>query len=271
MTTSKTAPWVAGTALLSLAILAASWMFIVSPKRDAVAESQEQTEAEQSKIDDLELDLQSLKDDFENIQTFRDDLAALQIQVPAGTELAEFIRQLSDIALRTGVTVTSLTVASPTQTTGTASATAAGATVPAAQHVETAAQDAAAGQAGAATTDSAPAAAAVSPTNLYLVQIDIGTLGEYDPTMAFLAALQTGMPRLALLSGITATHKEAEGSSNGRPAVTDGALETQLVVYLMVLPDGTAAPPATGDLPVPSGQPNPFVSLGGPVQPAPTP
>ncbi len=71
MSTSKTMPWVLGTAVLALAIIAGAWLLLISPGLSAAADSRQQAESEQSRIDQLQLQLVQLKKDYANLDDFK--------------------------------------------------------------------------------------------------------------------------------------------------------------------------------------------------------
>lgn len=260
MGSSKTAPWVLGTAFAAVLILIGAWLLVISPKMASASDKREQAQSEQARIDQVQIQLVGLKHDFENIGVFRGKLKDLQVQIPTDEELSTLVRQLSTIATETGVALTSVAPNSPTAVVQ------AGSAAPAA---------------GTATTDSASAAGTPSETTpqtgqtagaqavrgFYAIPIDIIVVGSYANTVKFLAKLQTGSPRLVLVSELHATSQKAAGAQAGLPALADGDLQLTFTAYAFSLVDSlqpSAQPtqPATpAPLPVPAAQPNPFVPL----------
>lgn len=259
---ARKSPWVIGTVLLAVLLIAGAWFLLISPSLDEAASNRAQAQTEQDRIDLLEAQLASLQADFERIDDFRDELAQLRGQVPGGVEISELTRQVNSLATRTGVAVLNVTATSPVLVS---------VVDPEAQAAAQAAADAAADAAAAdeladPTTDAATPAPALPSTEYYAVPVNFVTYGDYQNTLSFVEALQTENLRLVLVTDVHATRLAATGSTGGRPAVADGALETRLSAYVIVVPsDGSEAddPEADDDvpsLPVPTpGQPNPFL------------
>lgn len=241
MKNTKATTWVLGTVLLALVLLAGTWFLAISPKMESSAEMRAQTESELAQVDQLEIQLAGLKADFENIETFRAELAALRVQMPTGAELATLTRQIDGLAAASGVFVTNV---SPSNPVAVVPPTAAAATT--------------------AETDTATTAeAAPSITGLYSVPIQVTVLGGYPQTLDFISRLQVQNPRLVLVVSFVSTAQDASGAQGGKPAVAAGDLETAISAYAYVVVDPTAdaaAVPSDEVLPVPSGQANPFAT-----------
>jgi Tfp pilus assembly protein PilO len=248
---SKSTPWVLGTAFAAVALLIGAWLLAISPKLAAASDERDQTQAEQARFDQLQIQLAGLKRDSQNIGTFQDELTGLQVQIPGDEELSTLIRQLSTIATETSVVVTSVSPSSPTPVVG--------AVAPAV---------------GTATTDSATAPQPKSDTaaqaagtqalrGLYAIPLDVVVVGTYENTVNFLDKLQTGNPRLILVSRLAALRQEAVGANGGLPALASGDLQLTFTAYAFAMPDPRkpVAAPTPAPLPVPAGQPNPFLPL----------
>ena len=82
MGSSKTAPWVLGTAFAAVLILIGSWLLVISPKMASASDKREQAQSEQARIDQVQIQLVGLEHDFENIGVFRGKLKDLQVQIP---------------------------------------------------------------------------------------------------------------------------------------------------------------------------------------------
>lgn len=258
---ARKSPWVIGTALLAVLLLAGAWFLLISPSLDEAASNRAQAQTEQDRIDLLKAQLASLQADFERIDDFRDELAELRGQVPGAVEISELTRQIDSLAARAGISVLNVSATSPTLVSVVDPAAQVQAEEAAAAAADTAAVD----ELAEPTTDAAAAAPPAPATEYYAVPVNLVTYGDYQNTLSFIDALQTENPRLVLVTDLHATRVAAAGSTGGRPAVQDGALETRLSAYVIVVP--TAGPEADeteveGDappLPVPAGQPNPFI------------
>jgi len=269
---SKTAAWIAGTVVVAFVIVACGWFFAISPLLESTADMQTQTASERSRVDPLEIQLAGLAQDFRNIKTFREELSALQVEVPAQPSLADLTRRLNTLAAESGVVITSLAPTTPIMVTppvvaappaeppaeGSASEDPVGAAGDAAGTVE--------GDAAVAAGDSASAPAAAAVTALYAIPIEIVTLGGYDQTLTFISKLQGVDARLVLVNHVMATAQDEMGATGGRPALAKGDLEMRLGTFVFVLvspevPTDGEVPAEPEPLPVPAGQRNPFVPL----------
>src|SRR5665647_507089 len=114
---SKTAAWIAGTVVVAFVIVACGWFFAISPLLESTADMQTQTASERSRVDPLEIQLAGLAQDFRNIKTFREELSALQVEVPAQPSLADLTRRLNTLAAESGVVITSLAPTTPIMVT----------------------------------------------------------------------------------------------------------------------------------------------------------
>jgi Tfp pilus assembly protein PilO len=244
MGTSKTAPWVFGTAILAVLMLIGAWFLAISPKLSAAADESDQTQAQQARVDQLQIQLAGLKHDFENIESFRTQLQDLQVQIPTDQQLSTLLRQVSTIATETSIVLTSVTASSPAAVVGTASADSATAAAPAA----------------AAATAPAPAQAV---TGFYAIPIEVVVVGTYPNTVAFLDKLQTGNPRLILVSRIDLVRQEVTGAQGGVPALAAGDIQLTFTAYAFAMPDARqpVVAPTPAPLPEPAAQPNPFLPL----------
>ncbi|MCV2394581.1 hypothetical protein OEB99_09710 [Actinotalea sp. M2MS4P-6] len=239
MRNAKAMPWVIGTILLSLVLAAAAWMLGISPMLDTASEARDQAEQEASRADQLEIQLAALKKDYENIDEFRADLAALQAQVPAEVDLEALTRYFNDLAVGSNVFVRTLNssmalavtgppVIAAAVTTTDAGTTDAGATTEGTAATDTTAAD---GTAASGT------AAATTVQGLYAVPFDITVVGGYQETVAFLKALQSDQGRLLVVNNIVANSLEEAAATNGTPATHKGDLETTVSLWALVLTD----------------------------------
>lgn len=289
MNTSKTMPWVLGAALLALAIIAGAWLLLISPGLSAAADNRQQAESEQSRIDQLQMQIVQLKKDYANLDEFKATLGALQTQIPPTANISELTRQLDAMAQATGVYLTSvvpstsLEVAPPAAPAPAADAGSSDGTVADGTSTDGTATDGTATDGTAtdgAATDGAAAPQAQpgpqAPANFYAIPIEVRLVGGYDATLAFIEQVQTINPRLLLVTSLALTGQtEASPAEGGRPALKVGDPETVLQAYAYVLAEtpvadleaataGTTDGSATDEtpaptLPVPSGrQPNPF-------------
>lgn len=261
----KSAPWIVGAVVVAFLAMAGAWFLAIAPRLDSAASMTDEASSELARVDQLEIQLAGLERDAANLADFRTELEGLREQVPADVELSELTRELQALATESGVQILSVTPATPTELVP--------AEEPAPPPVEATDGTTDGTDAGSATVDGTGGSEATTPTTpaaaqgvdgLYVVPLEIGTLGGYEETLAFLTRLQTGGTRLVLVSRITATSQEESGAEGGRPAVAAGDLELRFTAYVFVLTESDAdvvdEEPVDPE-PAPSGGPNPFEPL----------
>lgn len=259
--------WTVGTVFLALIISAVTFFFLIMPRLDAATEAREMAEQEQARIDQLTIELAGLKRDFENIEEFRAELAALRVQVPTEMLLNELTRQVEGLAIQAEVFPLAITPATPYDILAPK--------VAAPPPPDPEAEDGEAGdeaeepatEEGTAPTPQ-PDLGITLPPGFYAVPVQVTIIGGFDETVTFVENLQTTNPRLVLVNGIVGTVQEQKGAENGRPAVEDGDLETRLdfVAYVLLDSAGQVVEPGTEvetpALPTPGGgAENPFAPL----------
>lgn len=240
--------WIGGTALVSAALMAGTWLLAVQPTLARADETREQAEVTQGQNELLRAKNAQLAQDFANLPGYQADLDALRVGLPDSIDLSDYLRQLDAAALAAGITITGVEP-------GAAEAVpAVGAAAPA-----TPAPDATADPAGAGTPAAddvtAPDEAAPAPTaagavvpGFTAVPIKITVVGSFPAALAFLTNVQTTDGRLLLVSNLVGTGQADAEASGGRPATREGDIEMSTGGYLYVLTDpNQAATPAPDD------------------------
>jgi Tfp pilus assembly protein PilO len=254
MGATKSTPWIVGAALVSIVILAMSWLLAISPSMAAADESRNQAALQQDKNVVLKRQIATLAEQFTHLEEYKTSLAAIRAQIPQQSDLTAVNTELQGLAASAGATLTTITVSTPISFSpaGAPAAAAAPAT----------------GSDPTGTATAAPAATpatATVPAGVYAIPITIVLVGTYDAATAFLSSFQTGATRIYLATSIEATSQEASGASNGRPPLSKGDLELSITAYAYVMlgsaPAVATDPSAATVLPAPSGQRNPFVSV----------
>jgi len=264
MPNAKASGWAAGTAIIAVVILIASWFLVISPKLSAAQDDRAQTETVKQHTVVLSTQLATLKKQFDALETTRSDLAALRKQIPTSAQLTDYLRKLSDLATTHTVVITSLMpgVALPF--------VAAPAAAAAPKPTPTATAAAAAPAAPADTpTVTTPAAAGGVPC-LAVISVSITVVGTYPNILGFISDVQSTTDRLFLVTCLTATAQQKVAASGGRPPTAAGDLELKVDGLAYVLQDlrgvDPVTPPVTGSLPVPDPAKNPYVPLAGTSQ-----
>lgn len=250
MAGTKIKAWVAGTVVVCLLVLVGAWFLAVSPKlveAQDVRTSNEDALAQQTL---LRQKLATLKEQFENLDQYRAELAGLRGQIPADAQLSAFVREVEAFGAAHGVTVVAMAPGVP------AAPVAPPAVAPPVEQAtegEAAEGEAteASGEQAAEGVTAAPTEPPASPVPAGLVEISmsVSVVGPYANVTAFLTDLQTVGPRLMLVTSMSTTALDAAEASGGRPQTAPGDIEAIVDGRLYVLPPEAAAvaPPVDGE------------------------
>lgn len=170
MLANRTSRWSLGAAVLCLALVAASWFLLISPRRAEAVEIHQQTDQASAQAAQLRVQLAQLKVDFADLPKAEAELKAIRRQVPAQAQMPDLVRTLQRMAFRSGVSLDSITPAAPVL-------------VP--------------------EPGQAPAAAGAG--SLVSVPMALVVTGDYWEVSLFVKRLQTQMARSFLISSLTGT------------------------------------------------------------------
>jgi Tfp pilus assembly protein PilO len=273
MTRSKSSSWVVGTILVAAILAVAAWFLLISPVRSAAADITTQAQAVEDSNGQLQIQTHRLAEQYTHLDEYKNDLAALRVQVPSDAQLSEYLRQLDTIATERSVTLTSVSPATATAFAPPVAQSATETDVEGAGTTDSSNSDTSADAVTSAdaTDDSsspAPAQPASSaPDGMLAVPLSLTAVGTYDAMVSFLDALQSQTPRLMLVSTVSGIAQTDQAAGGGRPETSLGDLEINVTGYLYVLPDTAAAAPTPGStepsvLPAPVPGKNPFVPIG---------
>lgn len=188
--------WTGLALVLVLAIFAAGWFLLISPKRGEAAELRGQAESRAEANSRLEQQIRVLQAQQQDLPKQRARLATLRTQIPDNPALPSLIRDLTAAGRKTGVSLDSLAPAVPV------ALVAPGLVAPVAPAPATDAEagsDAATGSDAAAATPVAPAAPA--PT-LYQVPLTVNVTGTYFELEQFINKVEN-FRRAFLVSGFS--------------------------------------------------------------------
>lgn len=271
---SRSTPWIAGAAVLSVAIAGIGWVTLISPKLTTAAQTREQVETVEASNVQLKLRTDELREQFAKIGTYEAELATLQQQVPTAGRTDELLQRVHELAAERGLTVTEVAVAGASLITAEAVADAQPAPVepPAAEEPAEGEESAEDEGTAEAASDAAPAphAGSTSPAaglraveGLSQVPVSLTVLGPADAVRDFTAALRTGMDRLLLVSAFAAESQPDTTPSQGRPATVVGDVSATLTGFTYVLDDTrpTVEPELEQVAPLPVPGANPFSPL----------
>jgi type IV pilus assembly protein PilO len=198
--------------LLVVAIFAAGWFLLISPKRGEAADLRSQTATQEDANARLEDKIQVLMAQQKDLPRQRARLAVIRTQIPDNPALPALVRDLTAAGRKVGATINTMSPSLPV------------AAVPSAQ------APVATGTEGETTTPAvAPAA------SLYQVPLNLDVSGSYFELEQFVNKLE-GLSRSFLVTGFTVSAEDTE---------TAGELKLTLQGRVFMAPTVTAAPAAT--------------------------
>ncbi len=217
MTRSKSGPWIAGTVILSLLLVAASWFLAISPVMASTQEASEQALSQREQNAVLQTKLKRLKEQSLKLDEYKATLAGLQVQIPPESALADYQRQLAAIAATYSVTIVSLSTTNPSQIVPT--------TVAADVPDPAAAPDTTNAAEGATSADG-PAVAPAAPSNVidgfYELGLAFEVVGTYAGVSAFLNDVQATPGRIFVVTALSGSSTTDTQAAGGRPATAVG-------------------------------------------------
>lgn len=106
-------PWIAGTVVVSLIIIAVGYFFGISPKLDDAEDLNEQAESQESLNSVLEMKVIQLRADFAKLDEYREEIASYEIGIPTELQVPDFLRITDDLANEADVVLTNTTLPKP--------------------------------------------------------------------------------------------------------------------------------------------------------------
>ena len=194
MLANRTSRWSIAAALLCLALLAASWFLLISPRRADASTVRAQVVQSDAEANHLKVKIAELKAQFADLPKQKVELKAIKAQLPPKANVPDLVRDLRTLAAQAGVSLDSLTPSSPVLLT-------------------------AAG---------APPPAAATAGSVLSMPLAITVTGDYFEASLFVKNLQTKLNRSMLITGIgVAPAAEAEmASPTTQPSATSTAAAT---------------------------------------------
>ena len=224
--------WVIGAVLAIGAIVVLGWLLGISPKLTEVRANQAERDATVAQNAAHEAQIVTLKNQFDDIDALKDDLAEIRLAVPAAAEAPALVAELNSIAGSSQVVISGLT-----QNDAQAFDPALLAVVPATAAPEAGTPAPPSASPSKGNDLGAVPAPAVDPrltaTNFIAIPISITVDGPYDRVLDFVSGVQHG-DRLVMVTAVSTTIPTAEGSVTG----TITAL-----VYVLLDPSAMAAAP----------------------------
>jgi Tfp pilus assembly protein PilO len=195
--------WSAGSVVLIVAILAAGWFLLISPKHHTTSDLKSKVTAQESDNARLQAKLQELQAQQQDLPKQQAQLAELKTRIPDNPALPSLIRDLTAAARKVGVSIDSMTPSTPVAAVA-ASPTAA--------------------------VESPATAAPPSSTVLFAVPLGLSITGSYFELEQYLNKLE-GLQRSFLVSGFTLSPSAATGAAT--TGASSDTTSTQLTVAIV--------------------------------------
>ena len=238
---SSAASWIAGTVIVSLLLAVATWFLVISPKQDDIDAIKLETTNVKSQNELTEMKIAVLRKQFEHLDEYKAELAAIQVQIPTSAQLAEYTKEAAAAAEANQVTLMSWAPGVPLSVVPVVSL-----------------------------DPAAEAGALPEVPGFVAVPVAMTVVGTYQNSLNFLESLQTGTQRLFLVTTLDGTAQAEGEAAGGRPATVAGDMELTVNGYAYVLADpyATDVPPVVDGtvppaLPVQPPGKNPLVPVAG--------
>jgi Tfp pilus assembly protein PilO len=217
----KLKQWVALTVVGCLAIMAAGWFLLISPKRTDAAAVREQALSQEATNAGLRTQLEVLQAQAKDLPKKQADLARVAAKIPDNPGMPALIRALTAAGTSAGVQLVSVTPGAPAPVAAAAAvavapAPAAGAPAPAAP----------APAAAAPADPNAPVAAGPAGA-LAAIPVALNVVGGYFEVSQFLANLEN-LPRAYRVTGLTLA-PGASPTSKDKASTEDGRVLTSTI------------------------------------------
>jgi Tfp pilus assembly protein PilO len=227
-------------AVLSIGILALGWIVGVAPQLEAAALARADRASVEAQNEVHRARIVELQAQFARIDETRAELAALQLQIPEGSDLPGFVDELTAIATAHNVQVTKYTAEEPLSPLAVQAAIAPPVAEPAptepAPADGSAPADVAAAADAPAPDDAASAASSTTTTNittptenLFAIPVSLSLSGTDLDVRAMLADLEAG-PRLFFVTSAKIVAQTDEGTGAGSE---QGVSEVRGFVYVV--------------------------------------
>ena len=242
---NKLQQWIALTVVACLALLAAGWFLLVSPKRAEAADLRDQAASQDQANDATRTQLQVLKAQAKDLPNQQAALAKVAARIPDNPALPSLIRSLSAASQSAGVEFVSVAPGSPVPVVAAAPA----------------------GTAAAAPTPApGTATAASSAGTLTAIPVAINVVGGFFEVEQFVANLEN-LPRalrvsnLTLAPGKSPTDQSKTGTEDGSSLTTTISgtvfMDASRAAATAVIAPGQPVPTASAPAVAPAASPSP--------------
>jgi type IV pilus assembly protein PilO len=199
---TDTRKWSALAAVLVVAIFAAGWFLLISPKRGDAADLRGKAASKSQENARLQEQIAMLQEQQKGLPTQRAQLAAMRTQIPTNPALPSLIRDLTAAGKKAGVSIDSMTPALPVALVAAPSTTLTAPTTTGAASGSTAGKKKA--------TVHAP----VPTSTLFKVPLTLSVTGSYFELEQFVSKLET-VRRSFLVAGFELTEARTLDAKEG--------------------------------------------------------
>ena len=227
---SVTRKWSLMAAVLVVAIVAAGWFLLVSPKRSEAVDLRDQAVSQQEANQRLLTDLAVLKDQQAQLPKQRAELAVMRKQIPDNPALPTLIRNLTESGRKVGVSIDSMAPAVPVAVVQPAAVVAPTTTTDSTSSTSSTEGSAESTDSSAAATTPVVPAAPPAPS-LYQVPLTLDVSGSYFELEQFINKLE-GLKRSFLVTGFTVTPVASETAAAGDSTGSTGAAPGDLTIKI---------------------------------------
>ncbi len=275
---SRSIGWIAGTVVLMLALSALTYFLLYLPRAEDTAATLEEAEIVRAGNDILEIRIAQLAEQYEHLDEYKAELAALAVQIPEERDWDTVLEMINGFATGAGLPLPALeaSVSDATPLTVFAQPGAQPAAPPADdaaqpgdaavdQAVETGDDAEAAADAQDGTVDPPAPTGPVAVEGLTMVPFSVKVSGPHLNVMTFLNALQQHDGRLFFVGDFDVVRLGETDATDLRPAIADGDVELTARGFFFALSSEVPEVPSEEE-PVAPGLPgsggyNPFVPL----------
>jgi len=222
----KAKQWIALTAVGVLAVMAAGWFLLISPKRTEASDVNALTVSQQTTNSTLKSQLTRLKQQAKDLPQQQAKLAAVAAKIPDNPALPSLVRALTDAAERSGVELVSMAPGLPTDVVSLSTATKPAATQ---RSAATAAANKTAGTATAKKTLASASTATSTAGTLQSIALTLQVAGGFFQIEQFMDELERlsrafKTTNLTMEQGANPAKPKVEGASqvkDGRALIAD--------------------------------------------------
>jgi type IV pilus assembly protein PilO len=215
--------WSLLTGFLVIAVVAAGWFLLVSPKRAATTDQKTQKATQDRTNSELQTQISVLKEQFANLPKQQAQLAAIRQQLPDNPQLPKLVRDLSADAKASGAFLAEIAPGLPVALSPTALA---------------------AGAPAAPVVTAAKPTVAATTTALFQVPLTLKLTGDYYELEQYISGLEQ-MRRAFLVTGLSVDLNQDVNTPGSLSMTVTGRVFVVATPPATTITPGAVAAPAT--------------------------